>query len=43
MYIPLGGSSTRILNVWLIFTFVALWYALASPEALCGNMSALSV
>ncbi|DBA77765.1 hypothetical protein WJX77_010553 [Trebouxia sp. C0004] len=28
MYIPLGGSSTRLLNVWLIFTFVALWHDL---------------
>ncbi|KAA6428329.1 MAG: hypothetical protein FRX49_01925 [Trebouxia sp. A1-2] len=28
MYVPLGGSSTRLLNVWLIFTFVALWHDL---------------
>ncbi|CAM6106253.1 unnamed protein product [Calypogeia fissa] len=28
LYIPLGGSKWRILNVWLIFTFVALWHDL---------------
>jgi len=28
MYIPLGGSSWRLLNVWVIFTFVALWHDL---------------
>lgn len=26
IYVPLGGSSLRLLNIWLIFTFVALWY-----------------
>lgn len=25
IYVPLGGSSLRLLNIWLIFTFVALW------------------
>ena len=25
IYVPLGGSSMRLLNIWLIFTFVALW------------------
>ncbi|KAL3156486.1 hypothetical protein ABBQ38_000790 [Trebouxia sp. C0009 RCD-2024] len=28
IYVPLGGSSTRLLNIWLIFTFVALWHDL---------------
>eukprot|EP00897_Mesotaenium_endlicherianum_P003439 jgi/Mesen1/3122/ME000184S02193 len=28
MYIPLGGSKWRALNVWAIFTFVALWHDL---------------
>lgn len=28
MYIPLGGSSYRIFNIWAIFTFVALWHDL---------------
>lgn len=26
MYIPLGGQRWRLLNVWPIFTFVALWH-----------------
>ncbi|KAI8472541.1 MAG: MBOAT, membrane-bound O-acyltransferase family-domain-containing protein [Monoraphidium minutum] len=26
MYIPLGGARWRLLNVWPIFTFVALWH-----------------
>ena len=26
LYIPLGGSSTRLANVWVVFTFVALWH-----------------
>eukprot|EP00775_Hariotina_reticulata_P014162 gene14162-14303_t len=28
MYIPLGGASWRLLNVWVIFTFVAIWHDL---------------
>ncbi|KAL3132194.1 hypothetical protein ABBQ32_008792 [Trebouxia sp. C0010 RCD-2024] len=28
IYVPLGGSATRLLNIWLIFTFVALWHDL---------------
>ncbi|WIA37203.1 hypothetical protein OEZ86_014155 [Tetradesmus obliquus] len=28
MYIPLGGAAWRLLNVWPIFTFVALWHDL---------------
>ncbi|KAL3677699.1 hypothetical protein R1sor_020655 [Riccia sorocarpa] len=28
MYIPLGGSNWRVVNVWLIFTFVAIWHDL---------------
>ncbi|XP_044480806.1 membrane-bound O-acyltransferase gup1-like [Mangifera indica] len=28
MYIPLGGSRRKLLNVWPIFTFVALWHDL---------------
>ncbi|EFJ52688.1 hypothetical protein VOLCADRAFT_85921 [Volvox carteri f. nagariensis] len=28
MYIPLGGSRWRVINVWVIFTFVALWHDL---------------
>jgi D-alanyl-lipoteichoic acid acyltransferase DltB (MBOAT superfamily) len=28
MYIPMGGAAWRLLNVWPIFTFVALWHDL---------------
>ncbi|KAK9087548.1 hypothetical protein Syun_029942 [Stephania yunnanensis] len=28
MYIPLGGSKKKLLNVWVIFTFVAIWHDL---------------
>ncbi|PIN08206.1 Acyltransferase [Handroanthus impetiginosus] len=28
VYIPLGGSQKKLLNVWVIFTFVAVWHDL---------------
>ncbi|MCO5557498.1 hypothetical protein L7F22_011063 [Adiantum nelumboides] len=28
LYIPLGGARYRILNIWVIFTFVAVWHDL---------------
>ncbi|GAQ80191.1 hypothetical protein KFL_000480320 [Klebsormidium nitens] len=28
LYIPLGGAKWRFLNIWVIFTFVALWHDL---------------
>ena len=28
LYVPLGGSRWRAANVWLVFTFVALWHDL---------------
>lgn len=28
MYVPLGGRTWRVVNVWPIFTFVALWHDL---------------
>lgn len=28
LYIPLGGSKRKLLNVWAIFTFVAIWHDL---------------
>ena len=35
LYIPLGGSSTlRPRNLWLVFTFVALWHDLVEPRLL---------
>lgn len=35
LYIPLGGStSRRFVNLWLVFTFVALWHDLVEPRLL---------
>ncbi|XP_015953609.1 membrane-bound O-acyltransferase gup1 [Arachis duranensis] len=28
IYIPLGGSQKKLLNVWVVFTFVAIWHDL---------------
>ncbi|KAL6492968.1 hypothetical protein OROGR_032727 [Orobanche gracilis] len=28
VYIPFGGSQKKMLNVWVIFTFVAVWHDL---------------
>ncbi|KDP23321.1 hypothetical protein JCGZ_23154 [Jatropha curcas] len=28
MYIPLGGTRRKLLNIWVIFTFVAVWHDL---------------
>lgn len=28
MYIPLGGSRRKFMNVWVVFTFVAVWHDL---------------
>lgn len=28
VYIPLGGAQKKLLNVWVIFTFVAIWHDL---------------
>ncbi|KAJ6359543.1 hypothetical protein OIU77_003701 [Salix suchowensis] len=28
MYIPLGGYQRKLLNIWVIFTFVAIWHDL---------------
>jgi len=28
LYVPLGGARTRLANVWVVFTFVALWHDL---------------
>ncbi|KAJ3361744.1 glycerol transporter [Allomyces javanicus] len=28
LYVPLGGAKTRWLNLWVIFTFVAVWHDL---------------
>ncbi|CAI5523233.1 unnamed protein product [Closterium sp. Naga37s-1] len=28
LYIPLGGGKRKLVNVWIVFTFVALWHDL---------------
>ncbi|CAL8998268.1 unnamed protein product [Prunus brigantina] len=28
LYIPLGGTRRKLLNVWVVFTFVAIWHDL---------------
>lgn len=28
VYIPLGGAQKKLLNIWVIFTFVAIWHDL---------------
>ncbi|KAK9928886.1 hypothetical protein M0R45_026003 [Rubus argutus] len=28
LYIPLGGTQRKLLNVWVVFTFVAIWHDL---------------
>ncbi|XP_052204254.1 membrane-bound O-acyltransferase gup1 isoform X2 [Diospyros lotus] len=28
MYIPLGGSQRKLVNIWVVFTFVAVWHDL---------------
>jgi len=36
IFIPLGGSSFKYLNVWIVFTFVALWHDLQLKLLLWG-------
>lgn len=26
IYVPLGGNKLKVLNMWVVFTFVALWH-----------------
>lgn len=43
MYIPLGGSKKKLLNVWVIFTFVAIWHDLEWYVPFIVKSSILSV
>jgi hypothetical protein len=43
MYIPLGGSKSRILNVWPIFSFVAIWHDLEIKMLLWAWLMALLI
>lgn len=40
MYIPLGGAKRKLINVWVVFTFVAIWHDL---EWYCYILSSLLV
>jgi D-alanyl-lipoteichoic acid acyltransferase DltB (MBOAT superfamily) len=42
MYLPLGGSKYKILNIWVIFSFVALWHDLKLNLLLWGWMICLA-
>lgn len=39
LYVPLGGSRTRTFNVWVVFSFVALWHD-PDPRLLVSGMYA---
>ena len=26
LFVPLGGSKNKFLNIWIVFTFVAIWH-----------------
>ena len=41
MYVPMGGRSTRILNIWLIFLFVAIWHDIEMKLLAWGMLNAL--
>ncbi|KAL9647636.1 hypothetical protein ABK040_015126 [Willaertia magna] len=28
LYVPLGGNRTRVWNIWIVFSFIALWHDL---------------
>lgn len=38
LYIPLGGSQRRVLAIWPIFFFVAVWHDLEVRPQLHGIM-----
>ena len=40
MYIPMGGRSTRMGNIWLIFLFVALWHDMEMKLIAWGLLNA---
>ena len=41
MYMPLGGRSTSLYNVWPIFLFVALWHDIEPKLIAWGLLNAL--
>mmetsp|Transcript_39453 Transcript_39453/g.106484 ORF Transcript_39453/g.106484 Transcript_39453/m.106484 type:complete len:239 (+) Transcript_39453:805-1521(+) len=41
IYVPLGGTSYRSLNVWVVFGFVAVWHDVEPKLLAWGGMNAL--
>lgn len=40
MYVPLGGRSTRVWNVWPVFLFVAIWHDIEWKLVVWGLLNA---
>lgn len=43
MYVPMGASKTKHLNVWVIFVFVALWHDINYTLLIFGVGNAFTV
>jgi len=43
MYFPLGGSSNKIISIWLIFSFVAIWHDFKIHLLVWGYMTILVI
>ena len=41
IYLPLGGSDSRVFSVWLIFLFVALWHDLEAKLLIWGLLNSV--
>jgi protein-cysteine N-palmitoyltransferase HHAT len=41
MYVPLGGKTTQIWNVWPIFLFVAIWHDIEPKLLAWGGLNSL--
>jgi D-alanyl-lipoteichoic acid acyltransferase DltB (MBOAT superfamily) len=43
LYIPLGGSKNRIVNTFIVFTFVAIWHDIELRLLIWGWLIALFI
>ncbi|KAI3636270.1 hypothetical protein MIR68_005622 [Amoeboaphelidium protococcarum] len=43
LYIPLGGSKYRLYNMWVVFTFVAIWHDITFKLLLWGWLICLFI
>ena len=41
MYIPLGGKSSKVWSVWIIFLFVAIWHDLEMKLMIWGALNSI--